>query len=119
MAWTQRTAIAGAPADLVWAADMSRYAANPRFLSAVRPTVGAGVASDLRVGALVAGGPGVAWVSGGGRVVAAFSGELQSSSGIGTGTQGAGDPQPGGSDGSGLGLLANPLVQKNAQAPAR
>ena len=111
--WTQRTKISGAPADLVWAADLSRYTGSPRYLSGVRPAFGPGSGSDLRVAALTTADDILAWVTGAGRVVSAYSGTSAEPTVIGAGTPGAADLLSDGSTGPGLGLLAAPQRRGN------
>ncbi|MEH3053005.1 MAG: hypothetical protein PGN13_03220 [Patulibacter minatonensis] len=108
--WTQRTKVSGKTADLVFAADLSRYAANPRFLTAAKPAFGPGTGSDLRVSALQAGGSAVAWVTTGGRLLATFAGNVSDPKALGSGTAGAADTGPDGMPAGGAGLLEHPTV---------
>lgn len=109
MGWTYRTKVAGKTADLVMGADIGVYGPNPVFVKASRPTIGPGSSTDLRVAAMVAGGPGIGWVTQGGRVVIAYAGAVQHPEPIGAGTPGAADAQADGTVGTGGGLLATPL----------
>lgn len=107
--WTQRVKQGGKAVDLLWAADISRYAARPLILRGLRPAVGPGAAADRRVAGITTKGRAIAWVTTQGRVLTALSGTVPSVEAQGTGTPGAADLTSGGVAAGGTGLLAAPL----------